>query len=198
MERFAKERRNHRRWSEREKKKVRNHVRARSSAVRTFLFPTIPLKARTTMPFPTQFICKCNRLSTKFRRSRPWSCSRIQLCHQRSVRLTDAVHERKVERSASLTVARPRSIYPPPLASSLSYLSFMQHQSVTASTSAASHHNSKDRRLCPSFIYLYVCLSLSSSHCLMFHLEQDAHLPLSLPDFSSIYHSVVSLSGIIQ
>lgn len=35
---------------------VRSHVRARSSAVNTFLYSTRPLKARTTMPFATQSV----------------------------------------------------------------------------------------------------------------------------------------------
>lgn len=104
----------------------------------------------------------------------------------------------KVERSVSLTVASPHSIYPPSSVLTLLYIfACMQHQSVTASTSTASHHNTKDRRLCPSF-FLPLCLPFAVIVTLLdVSLKQDAHIPLSLPDFSSIYHSRLCLCRVL-
>lgn len=93
-------------------------------------------------------------------------------------------------------MASPHSIYPHPhLATSL-VVACTQHQSVTASTSRASHHNTKNRRLCPPFIYLYVCLSLSSSHCLIFYWNKML-TSLSPSDFSSIYYARLCLFWVL-
>lgn len=56
------------------------------------------------------------------------------------------------------------------------------------------HHNTKARSLCQTCIlfYLYVCLSLSSSHCLMFHWNKM--LIPSLPPCFSLSLSLSRLS----
>lgn len=133
-----------------------------------------------------------SRLSLKSRRSRP---RRWSNCHQRGVRLTDAVHERQGrEINKSNEWRAPIS---PPLWRPHSPLYRCLHatsvrDSIHIHGQPAQHQRSQltrvvDLPLCLPFAVIVTLLDVS--------LEQDAHLPLRAWFFFHLSLSVVSLSG---
>lgn len=170
--------------------------------VRTLLHSTRPLKARTTMPFATQSLrCKMptTRLSLKCCRCRPGSCSVHSTLAPTRRALKNTEHERQGREIHKSNGGEPHSIYPPS-ASSLSFISplCLHATSVRDSIHIHSQTPQHQRSRVMPVVYLPLCLPFAVIVTLLdVSLEQDAHLPLSLPGISSIYPSRFCLCRVL-